>query len=95
MRRVLAVILEQARKARERATFYRKLAHVLEGTRTAPDLEKSARDLEARAFAMEQYAKHDFGDSDEGEPENGVSDMREAVSLEFLPCLDPEPQRDV
>lgn len=86
MRRVLTIILEQARQARERAWFYRKLSRSLDQTRSVDSLCKCARELEERAAAMEQYAAGKMEDGEEPEkPEksNLASNMKRAAKRVF------------
>jgi hypothetical protein len=91
MRRILTIILEQARQARERAWFYRKLSRSLGQTRSVDCLCKCARELEERAAAMEQYAAGKMADgkmADGDEPEttekrNFASNMKRAARRVF------------
>ncbi len=86
MRRILTIILEQARQARERAWFYRKLSRSLGQTRSVESLHKCARELEERAAAMEQYAAGKIEDGEEPEkPEkrNLASNMKRAAKRVF------------
>lgn len=91
MRRILTIILEQARQARERAWFYRKLSRSLDQTRSVDSLHKCARELEERAAAMEQYAAGKMVDgemADGEEPEkpekrNLASNMKRAAKRVF------------
>lgn len=86
MRRILTIILEQARQARERAWFYRKLSRSLDQTRSVDSLCKCARELEERAAAMEQYAAGEMADGEEPEkPEkrNLASNMKRAAKRVF------------
>ncbi len=88
MRRILTIILEQARQARERAWFYRKLSRSLDQTRSVDSLCKCARELEERAAAMEQYADRKMGDgemadSEKPEKRNLASNMKRAAKRVF------------
>jgi hypothetical protein len=97
MRSIRGIILEQARLSRERARFYRELAHTLSGNRSVPELEKCARDLDARAQGMEDFAKR--GESSKGDGRladpplddeywemnegNPVNELQHAVAIAF------------
>jgi hypothetical protein len=93
MRSVRGIILEQARLSRERARFYRQLSRTLSGNRSAPELEKCARDLEERAKAMEDYARAGGiarvdsrpASDEDGLPQiSGVNLLRQALELAFM-----------
>jgi hypothetical protein len=102
MRTVRGIMLEQARQSRERASFYRKLAETLGGSRSAFEVAKCARDLEQRAREIEEFAlrprplgqdekldasKHEAADAGDADP-GSIGDIRRTLELAF-----PSPSR--
>ena len=97
MRTVRGIMLEQARRSRERAAFYRKLAETLGGNRSAFEVAKCARDLEQRAQEIEEFALRPRAAAqdesldaakpeaaDEDAERNSILDLRLALELAFL-----------